>query len=66
MPFLTIDDLFRTKINNYKQLASLYILMELYNSKESNRELGFYKNHLTEKQLEYLLSNMNKNLQVIK
>ena len=29
-----VDDLFRTKINNYKQLASLYILMELYNSKD--------------------------------
>ena len=29
-----VDDLFRTKINNYKQLASLYILVELYNSKD--------------------------------
>ena len=29
-----VDDLFKTKINNYKQLASLYILMELYNSKD--------------------------------
>ena len=29
-----VEDLFKTKLPNYKQLASFYILMELYNSKE--------------------------------
>ena len=29
-----VEDLFKTKLPNYKQLASFYILMELHNSKE--------------------------------
>ena len=47
-----IDDLFRTKINNYKQLASLYILMELYNSKEVINPKQIVANKVT--LLEYL------------
>ena len=30
---------------------------QLYNSKELNLELNFYKNHLSKEQLEYLFSN---------
>ena len=30
----SVDDLFKTKLPNYKQLASFYILMEIYNTKE--------------------------------
>jgi len=47
-----VDDLFRTKINNYKQLASLYILMELYNSKEVINPKQIVSNKMT--LLEYL------------
>jgi hypothetical protein len=47
-----VDDLFRTKINNYKQLASLYILMELYNSKEIINPKQIVSNKVT--LLEYL------------
>ena len=49
-----IDDLFKTKINNYKQLASLYILMELYNSKEVINPKQIVANKVT--LLEYLTS----------
>lgn len=47
-----VDDLFRTKLNNYKQLASLYILMELYNSKEVINPKQIVSNKVT--LLEYL------------
>ena len=47
-----VDDLFRTKINKYKQLASLYILMELYNSKEIINPKQIVSNKVT--LLEYL------------
>jgi len=47
-----VDDLFKTKINNYKQLASLYILMELYNSKEIINPRQLVDNKIT--LLEYL------------
>ena len=47
-----VDDLFRTKINNYKQLASLYILMELYNSKDVINPSQVVDNKITI--LEYL------------
>ena len=47
-----VDDLFKTKINNYKQLASLYILMELYNSKDVINPSQVVDNKITI--LEYL------------
>ena len=47
-----VDDLFKTKINNYKQLASLYILMELYNSKDVINPTQLVDNKVTI--LEYL------------
>ena len=47
-----VDDLFKTKINNYKQLASLYILMELYNSREVINPRQLVDNKMTI--LEYL------------
>ena len=47
-----IDDLFRTKINNYKQLASLYVLMELYNSSDIINPKQIVSNKVT--LLEYL------------
>ena len=37
---------------------------QLYNSKELNLELNFYKNHLSKEQLEYLFSNMNKKMNI--
>ena len=37
---------------------------QLYNSKDLNLELNFYKNHLSKEQLEYLFSNMNKKMNI--
>lgn len=50
--YYNVDDLFKTKINNYKQLASLYILMELYNSKDVINPSQVVDNKITI--LEYL------------
>ena len=50
-----VDDLFKTKINNYKQLASLYILMELYNSKDVINPSQVVDNKITI--LEYLTTH---------
>lgn len=47
-----VDDLFKTKIVNYKQLASLYILMEIYNTDEVINPNQLVNNKVT--LLEYL------------
>lgn len=55
-----LDDFFKTKINNYKALASLSILLELYNSKEVFNPNLIIDNKTT--LLEHLTNNdLNKN-----
>ena len=50
--YYNVDDLFKTKIVNYKQLASLYILMEIYNTDEVINPNQLVNNKVT--LLEYL------------
>ena len=53
-----LDEFFKTKISNYKPLASLYSLMELYNTQDLFNPNLIVENKTT--LLEYLTENKNK------